>query len=55
MSSLKARIDRLHSSSIDSVRSKFIILKNDQVIKVKTIGNNTEKEIVIVIRLTSSA
>lgn len=54
MASLKSRIDKLHSASIDMITSRFVIYKNDQVIKTKTIGNNTEKEIVIVIRLTGS-
>jgi hypothetical protein len=51
MSGLKGRIDKLFSGSISHVTSKITISKDEKVIKQKTIGNNQQKVIEIVVRL----
>lgn len=49
--SLKARIDKLYAGTISILTTKFIVSKDDKIIKQKTIGNNTNKVIEIVVRL----
>lgn len=51
MSGLKGRIDKLYSGTISHITSKIIVTKDDKTIKQKSIGNNNEKVIEIVVRL----
>jgi hypothetical protein len=51
MAGLKARIDKLYSGSVSSVTSKITVMKNDEIIKQKVIGNNKEKVIQIIVKL----
>jgi hypothetical protein len=51
MSGLKGRIDKLFAGTMSHVTSKISVCKDEQVIKQKSIGNNTQKVIEIVVRL----
>ena len=51
MSSLKARINKLHSGVISNVTSTIEIRKDDKVIKRRTYGTNEHKVVEIVVRL----
>jgi len=51
LAGLKGRIDKLFAGTISSVTSKITVTKDDKVIKQKTIGNNHQKVIEIVVKL----
>lgn len=51
MSNLKKRISDLYKGNVSDVTSRIQILKNDKVVKQKTIGNNQFKMIEIIVRL----
>lgn len=50
MSGLKGRIDKLFTGTISVVTSKITVIKDDEIIKQKVIGNNKQKVIEIVVR-----
>jgi len=51
MSGLKARIDKIFAGTISHVTSKITVYKDDTIIKQKTIGNNSQKVIEILVKL----
>jgi hypothetical protein len=51
MSSLKARVDKLHAGLISQVSSRIIVTKGDKVIKKAQHGTNPNKVIQIEVKL----
>lgn len=51
MSSLKARVNKLHAGLISQVSSRIIVTKDDKVVKKATAGTNPNKIIQIEVRL----
>lgn len=51
MSSLKSRIDKLHTGVITKVTSQIKVIKDNEVIKSHTYGTNKNKVIQIIVNL----
>ena len=51
MSGLKGRIDKLYSGTVSNVTSKITVKKNEDILKQKVIGNNSQKVIEIIVKL----
>ena len=50
MSSIKSRLDKLYAGSISAITSKITVTKDGEILKEKTIGNNKNKMIQILVK-----